>query len=434
MRIKSRIDFETLLLGSSLAILSIGLPQVKAFSLERSIIGFLLIAILTIFLLLKNSKIPKPLFESYILVFGIFVSFFAGVVFYGDPINALKPLLLYILAITLVGFVVFSYSRENRDVKNLIYIFVLFSIASAIYSLLFYAMYLLGIADFGQNKTGKYQYYSFFVGNYVLGPVVKGPLIFDSLPRTGGFFSNPNGAGLAYAVSIIWLSQIRIFKKYTHYLALLSLFSSLILTWSRGAWLFLAIAGVTLFFVFYKDKKYCVPYLVMLFTLLFSLLFAQLSFLLYSPIEYDFHSDNKLLNIIRFSDGLSERGAIWSQFSSYFANNPFFGNGFSSSSLILENLGFDVGVHSLYIAVLVEVGIVGGFVFFLLVFYSIIIWVKNRKWSDNSSFFTFPVVLGLLFHALFEGSIFIFNWISILFFVSVFHLYLDGTSNPRLSR
>lgn len=216
----------------------------------------------------------------------------------------------------------------------------------------------------------------------------------DLSNRVYGTFGHPNVLGfyLILAIALLLLKFISQDKHLRHPLTLLaigSLFIILLLTYTRAAWLGLAIFLLTLGFLQYKKALFITAGLIC-----FILLFGQLiNIFLVNNTDYDLRN---LPIVSRFTqrseeaDSLAWRWQVVKDVSPRIWDSPVFGHGLGTFPLIREqqDVGFfeDLNAHNDYLRLAVEMGILGllsyVFIYILLfknILHNYLVFPKNSQ-------------------------------------------------------
>lgn len=166
------------------------------------------------------------------------------------------------------------------------------------------------------------------------------PIDVEGAVRLSASFSHPNSLG-AYLAMVIPINFALMYqeKKWFYLVNLPVLFSVMILTYSRGAWM--ALVSTLFVFSLIKDKRLTALFLVLIFVLVFSLP---------DPLVHRMKDIFNLTNIttqMRFEQ--------WMGAWTLFRESPWLGHGLKSFSLLSQK-GY---VHNGYLQILVEMGILG---------------------------------------------------------------------------
>jgi O-antigen ligase len=212
----------------------------------------------------------------------------------------------------------------------------------------------------------------------------------------GGFMA----AGLII-VLFLWLRDKSLFTKWL-LLGMTILFSgTLVITFSRGAWLSLVISLVVFlfFFLISRAKKLTRKSLGLIGLMLITC--AMTAMLFWNPFTTRFHPAERLE-----AQSLVERQDQYHEFGQLFRSSPIFGVGPGAYAVALEDQypGDEPWryqpVHNAILLVLAELGFVGGILFFVLVQ---ILDLRNYKaWNSLEGVFGMSLGTALLIPALLD--------------------------------
>lgn len=236
--------------------------------------------------------------------------------------------------------------------------------------------------------------------------------------RITSLFGNPNVFS-AYLLLVIPFVIYRVIyavslKKRLLYIALFVLLGvCMIYTWSRGAWLGLALE-IFIFFVLYK--RGLIP------CVLLSLPFFGAVTSLFAPTVWA-----RFVSIVNPQDtSVSYRVSAWNGIMNMLSDNNFFGIGYGESAFLavypLYAYSGAVAVrhsHSLYLQILTELGAVGLIIFavsILAVFFRCFENIKKSSEDKGVSAAVVMAVLGVLFMGLtdyvwYDRRIFLMFWL-----------------------
>ncbi len=266
-------------------------------------------------------------------------------------------------------------SRTSRKVRNDNYLFALWlgavvQGALAIYQFLtqhVFASKWLGMA--AQES-------------YNLGPSVI-QFADERWLRAYGSFGSPNSLGIYLAVLFV-LGFILYFKtqlprhKILISVGQLFILSGLLLSFSRGAWLAAMVGLVSLAVVlFFKQKEFLRDFIKQIIFAVAVIVFWVVIF--YPVFSARFNLQNRLE-----ATSVSERRGQYSESLSFIKNNPFFGVGpgvytFALAKKYPELASWQLQpIHNIYLLILVEMGLVGMLVLFVLVANFVRIIIKNN--------------------------------------------------------
>lgn len=257
-----------------------------------------------------------------------------------------------------------------------------------VYCLLFFFLYLLGIANF--NNLNEHELYG-------------GVFIERGFPRMTGLSFDPN----FFAMTLI--PFVFMFLSRRHYFWLTFACFLLLLSFSRGGWLAFTVGCIALVSVS-RPKKVAT-------FILFILVFLSATYLAYTLNVFGFSEivDSRFVNLSHGSGRLE----LWKNAWLLFLERPIFGWGiFTFRKLNADLFMTSHFSHNTYLDVLVETGVVGAVIFFLFMcFLSARAYHVSRKSIELQ--FLFPTVVScavaLNFLSLYINTVFLF-YISICTF------------------
>ncbi|MDD3375255.1 MAG: O-antigen ligase family protein [Candidatus Omnitrophica bacterium] len=259
----------------------------------------------------------------------------------------------------LVFAIAIDHFRDRKSIKNFFYVFL-------------FVGGLVGLSALSQKFLG----FEFFRNKSMVMRAVTGP------------FENPNSLGsyFVYCLPIfILLASWKWKKKIVRiliYFVVVALGMSLLLTFSRSAWLGFSV-GLLMIIILSKKKKF--PLAV--FGLFFSSLFLVPSF--FKRVMYSFGSA-----------GDSQRYVIWQGAVDMIKENPFFGKGLGTFMNYFDQYVPDIGIyyaHNCYLQMWAESGI-----FTLIAFLSLIgfilyrgVWISLKNKQDEYGILLIGLVAGV---------------------------------------
>ncbi|WKA53974.1 O-antigen ligase family protein [Planococcus shixiaomingii] len=314
---------------------------------------YMIVCMLVFFLVFFKFRIHKlRLFEMNILVFFIFYS--ATGIFSKYPQDSIR----LIMAINLV-LVVYFIMRFIFSSISIIKLEKAISISGIWFNVLSIALFVYGTYTLSFN----------FVGN---GVRAYGILIDRGVPRLIGTFSDPNI--FAFGNFIFFYYYLTHLKEKGTKIGLLLSATTLLLTFSRGAYLAILLGGIILLITSKTKIKVKIA--------LFGPLFL---YVLVTGASNFFNLNATQIVIDRFKASSSDNGSgrldLWNNGLTLFADNPLFGIGiynYRSYSNAIFNT--DHYMHNTFLEVLTESGIFGFCLYltiFLLVFYDFYIHRKS---------------------------------------------------------
>ena len=241
--------------------------------------------------------------------------------------------------------------------------------------------------------------------------------LYNNIPnRAFSTLYNPNvlGSYLIMVISIAMSGFQSSDKKYgrvVNSVILVAAYLCMLLTFSRGAWLGLAIS-VLIIFVFSKEK----PYILAIMGITFMLAIPQISIIM-----------NRInIGILADDSSNTYRHYLWTLAIKIFKENPVFGTGISTFGFSLPSHSNAVGylvshAHNIYLNVLAETGLLGFIAFFgyigIAMYVSFKLFRQSRcRQTRNLSLGVMASFVGLLVHGNFDATLYlpqlsIFVWI-----------------------
>lgn len=282
------------------------------------------------------------------------------------------------------------------------------ALAAAFSLLLFFLQFPLGVA----------LVFSFWVRDilpFFLGPafgevVANYPSLLvnisgNTVMRVSGFFPDPHIAafffGMVFPLALFftWKSTGR-FRIYWIIGSVL-IFLADLLTFSRGGYLGLFFGGGA--FVLALAFRYGIGKQVAVYAILVGIVISATLWV--SPVGTRFFSS------FSQSDGSNvERLRLWKEAGTSVASHPFLGVGLGNYPLAVKpSAGYrePIYAHNLFLDIAVETGLVGLFLFSVLLFFCIVsLW---RRWREDASLFHLALFSSLILfsvHAIFENPLF----------------------------
>lgn len=247
--------------------------------------------------------------------------------------------------------------------------------------------------------------------------------ISSGLLRISSITGNPNTLGYILVISsvstigLFFMNKIRV-------IFLLLLLSpqllALFFTYSRTSWaMFLIIIFILSLLLRGKNSHISN---VVLHTMKIICAFIMLLAMLY--IIYSDKSNQ------RFSLDLNGRLEGWKPLLDLFNEKLMFGNGFNTSADYLYQNEIDISnAHNIYIAILSEIGLVGMLIFIMILMASIwliskVCWPFSKEYFGRDEYVPIVVnlslLIGILFHQLFESSILRFSYLNLIWVYVLF--------------
>ena len=322
---------------------------------------------------LKKKRISKITFIIFVFLLIVLITFF----------GALNQQLYFYGLIKLMEVMVLFYLLTKLKI-NYLRIKIVFIASMFLHS-------ILGIYQFFSQSVwaSKYLGIAEQISNQGGVSVLEGS--FGRLLRAYGGFSHPNILGGFLVIAILFLIGIYLNKNkksILFYFILTILFSSLILTFSRSAFLALFLSLLTLFIYFIYKKsnlKRIISILVIL------LLIFSISFVLFNDF---FKARIQQQNRLEIKSN-TERVVLQRQAISLLNQNWFLGYGINNYVLVVhKNIDDTLSiwdyqpVHNVYLLIFVELGILGFLAYALLLIFSF-----HRAFSSND---LNKVILGLI--------------------------------------
>lgn len=318
---------------------------------------FMLLSLL--YILVNNVKIKFYKLQNYEIVLMIFFIYYSSTGVFSDfPETSIRLIIVLIIVLAfyfLLKDLLGKYSIPVIE-RNI-------SVAGIVFNVISLLLYLAGMI--AANFNFAYNGISYY-----------GLLLDRGTPRMIGTFSDPNIFAFGnFLFFFYYLTHLK--HKNSKTGLILSLFS-LVLTFSRGAYIALLIAFV-FYYIFSSAKS---KILIPIITSFFIVLIITLSNWLW---KFD------VIEIIRnrFStlstDGGSGRIDIWLNGLSFFENNPIFGIGIYNYKSYSEYFfGINHYMHNTFLEVLVESGLIGFILyalFFAMLFVQMLLNLKNVKFQ-----------------------------------------------------
>jgi O-antigen ligase len=231
---------------------------------------------------------------------------------------------------------------------------------------------------------------------------VDRPNYMYGLPQVVSFFKNPNGLGFFLVFSIAGaIILFALLKKergesrlltLLFYLALAVQLFTLILTFSRAA--FIALALFVLCFVWFSRRRCCyTPSLVLLSTALFM-----------SKQAFEKGGPGEIVSAL-----FTGRIQLWGEGVNLLLRHPLFGTGLGGWFALTSN---ELSLHNTYLHVAVELGLVGLIVYlaFIVLFMQGLHRAMNRSLTEPSRYALlsglYSLSVGLLVHQFFESYLY----------------------------
>ncbi len=157
------------------------------------------------------------------------------------------------------------------------------------------------------------------------------------------------------------------------------------------------------------------------------MLLLFLSALISVPFNvYPWNGMNRFLNVVNYSEQSlnqisSSRIALWQESLSLIIQNPIFGSG-PEAHLFNSKIGF-MQPHNFVLQFLLEFGVIGGsFLCFSMIFIIYAAWINLKLENKLTNSYSFCIVLGIMIHSLYDGSLYHASSVFIFCFVSAYIL------------
>ncbi|MBI1869766.1 MAG: O-antigen ligase family protein [Chlamydiae bacterium] len=201
----------------------------------------------------------------------------------------------------------------------------------------------------------------FYLGHDLIR--MKEPQVFQNVFRLTASFNHPNSLGiyLAMVIPIVLAACTEKFK-WIYVVLLGLLLGVLILTYSRGSWLALAMAWIL--YALIKDKRLLIPMVILGIVLIYFLPEVLLQ---------------RMKDVFNFKNVTTQmRWTTWHEAFNLYLKKPWMGYGLKSFSLVLKK-GY---VHNCFLQILVEMGVAGfiSFIWILAVFFKKTLSSKNPNY------------------------------------------------------
>ncbi len=222
----------------------------------------------------------------------------------------------------------------------------------------------------------------------------------ERLLRAYGTFSHPNIFGgflviALIAVLFLWLRRRGVLEKWL-LLGLVILFSStLLITFSRSAWLALVASLVVVFFFFVIARAWKMSRRALGVVGLMVVTFLIIAGAFWQPFVTRLDADTRLEE-----QSIAERQGQYTEFVGVYQSSPAIGVGLGAYTVALEAQDPGQGVwqyqpvHNSILLVLAELGIVGAIFFVLLV--QVLDWRNYRAWRSLEGVFGMTLGTGVL--------------------------------------
>ena len=273
------------------------------------------------------------------------------------------------------------------------------------------------------------------VQSFYIGPITIAQRVYGDTPilRISSLLGNPNTLAMWLLLSLpltLYLIHIRKIGRFLGEAGFFIQFLALLLTFSRtgiGATLIALISYYLLAPNIARKLKRI--FLVALITIV-----VFCSIFILGVVQFDTK---------RFSFDLNDRDKAWSLIIHEFWENPLFGTGFGvSNEVILNPSGINVSSpHNAYLHTLVEIGLLGYCLFFLIWFIPLVYYIsKFRHVGDKEKRYTLDVCASLLIafcvHQFFESHILRYSFHNLYWYYLIFllvHPSLYETTNRHIA-
>lgn len=388
--------------------ISPGNPLLPGSEVVRLIVSILIcfLAILAgIFKIPSTFSLLSILSLFFLLVWSVFTALNGG----EYAFDSFRRTFLALGVSVALAYSIYCIDFKSFEVYKLLKLILIFSTVVSLFGLFFY---FLGSGYTSSGKGTLYQSINFL-----------GFELSQEVHRAGWFYrissitDNPNTLGFVTGLACLLLVEKFLSVGWRSFLSPFFLplviinLTTLILSYSRGSMLALAISSALLVFIHSRAKF-----------LVYSILFIFI-LLLASPVWYELVGG--YLDA-RSEQGLHGRDEIWSNALDIFKENPISGVGFGlEDEKIHEPAGIKWTMHNGYLVVLSETGIVG-FVFFIwFIFFGLHRMLSSSIKSKidivdrHALMISLTIVVYILVRSLAETSILRFtsvNFIFLLFF------------------
>jgi O-antigen ligase len=380
-------------LGITAVILLIPLSNI----FENPSIAILVVIVPTVFSylfkFLRSKRVMRfELLDVFVLVFGA-LTLFGGIFTRGD-ISSLQGAAAYAAFLSIYFLIVNSYIRKTwiyRGIKLIV-------ISTAIVA-------LVGIIEGGVTEAAW----------------IDASMFADITERVSAFLGNPNMLGGYFVIVFpLIIAEVvvsrSVFAKIGYFLCAVTVLVCTVLTWSRGAWLGLII-GVLVFMLIYNYRSF----------------WLMVGAVMTLPIWVTFLPDSiirRFMSIFTMSDSsVIYRFNTWRGVLSMIADNLFGGIGVGESAFgkvypfyALEGTEGVMHSHSIYLQILLALGIIGALVFGLIIISYIQKCFVTLKYKDNKrrsksmiaagiASITGALVVGLTDHIWYNYRVFLIFWV-----------------------
>ena len=326
---------------------------------------------------------------------GIFAALSAPAILHGlfEPRIPVRPIIYWCAFYIAISIAWYYHSPQDE--------FAFQEVQTRIISVVFLILAMIGFSGVDDQRLAQ----KWIAGAVLLATALNiyelyNPLTFSEIPgRSSGLYSNVNQSGAALVLGLILSYQVIPDRLKMAYVGITAL--GLIPTFSRSAmigWLL-----VVAYFFMRAGFRAQLRRLAILTMVCLGVLFSPL----WADIQQSLEQRGALtLNIVERvqfftggsteDDSTNERKAVASRAWQLYGEHPISGWGTGASRRIE---GFDVGTHNIYLAMLVDHGVVGFFIIpFLLLS---VLWGVNRKTVD----FAIPWLLFMLIWGMFSHNV-----------------------------
>lgn len=372
---------------------------------------------LTIFMFSREFRIDFCsgwFFALMISMLGLFSLSLMSGIWSRHPTLTLARAVITFLPVFLIFFVLFADQRPLDLFVKFSYFFV---VVVFFLSLISVVLYFFGALI---EKPIKIQ-------QICMGPTCISQRVYGREPflRASSLFGNPNSfAGvLIFATPLlIFLKRIYFFTTKEFFLYGSVIFFGLLITFSRTG--FTVVFLSSLIYLFFSMKK---TYSRVLFFVLSLLL---VFFILMGVVVLQDFYDSE-----RFVFDLNDRDNAWLPLVESVRNNFLLGVGFGvSSESILSVQGVEISGHNAHLQLLSELGMLGyiGFTFFWLpAFLMVLVKLLRDRLEKNIREIlsvSSAIVISVMIHQMFEGSLLRYSYLTILWFFIFFLMVRVGFS------
>lgn len=333
-----------------------------------------------------------------------FMFYFLGL-FNNNPLYSSIGAIFLLLSISSVSLLVFFENKFYYDrsallimliilVYPLFFIFYYYSQYNTVNLKYFYLLFQIFLIFFVFNLGKQLNSHREYVGYCILFLVfilISLSLVFGKSSIVGK--ENIYASLLLILLAYVLSSNIKNAIKYTAFL-LVSI--SILLSDARSS-----LVGLAVLFILYTFSKYAVKIKRLIFfgVVFFSLFWVFFIVYLYNTGKGDYY--NIAIYELTGKQLYSGREKMWGQFVDSILNSPILGYGLGVDYGVIADIEYST--HNLYLAILLQQGLLGLFLFIFLMYY---VYIKSiKQHSDQSRNFIFLIVPVILLQQNFELSL-----------------------------